>query len=84
MRGLLVSTAALAAVFMPLAAAGQEAPPPVSSSVLTWTFEQQKANYPAMEKVAAHKVVKRGASVFPLPVLPRPRTSRPASVSGRV
>lgn len=67
MRGLLVSTAALASVFMPLAAAGQEAPPPVSSSVLTWTFEQQKANYPAMEKVAAHKVVKRGASVFPLP-----------------
>lgn len=66
MRGRTILAAVMGAMLAPAAAMAQ-APPPVSNSILTWSFEQQKEGYKAMEKVAAHKVVKRGASVFPLP-----------------
>lgn len=41
-------------------------------SVLFWSFEQQKAGYPHMEDLYPTKLVKRGATVTPLPVAAKP------------
>jgi CubicO group peptidase (beta-lactamase class C family) len=57
----------LALALTPFAVLAQEGPPPVGASILTWSFDQQKTGYRSMEKLAAHKVVKRGPTVFPLP-----------------
>jgi len=51
-------------------AAAASAPP--GSSVLFWTFEQQKAGYPHMEELYPARLVKRGATVTPLPVAKKP------------
>lgn len=63
-----LAAAAVAAALVPFSVLAQDSPPAASNSILTWSFEQQKTGYRSMEKVAAHKVVKRGAEVFPLPV----------------
>jgi CubicO group peptidase (beta-lactamase class C family) len=71
-EGVLVRMTRLAAcatafLLAPLSALAQDAPPPAENSILTWSFEQQKTGYRSMETVAAHQVVKRGESIFPLP-----------------
>lgn len=48
------------------------APAPASSSVLFWTFEQQKAGYPHMEDQFPTRLIKRGATVTPLRVAEKP------------
>jgi CubicO group peptidase (beta-lactamase class C family) len=60
-------TAIIAAALLPAAAMAQEGPPPVGASILMWSPDQQKTGYKSMEKLAAHKVVARGPTVFPLP-----------------
>ncbi len=67
MRGMKLAMAAVAAALIPTMALAQASPPPAGASILMWSPEQQKAGYKAMETLAAHKVVKRGAEVFPLP-----------------
>lgn len=68
MRAMKLTLAAMAAMAcLPAAALAQDAPPPAGASILMWTHDQQKAGYKSMEKLAAHKVVKRGAEVYPLP-----------------
>ncbi|WP_235536589.1 serine hydrolase [Phenylobacterium sp. Root700] len=62
-----LAMAAMTAALLPAAALAQETPPPIGASVLMWSPDQQKDGYKAMEKLAAHKVVARGAKVFPLP-----------------
>ncbi|HEY8879313.1 MAG TPA: serine hydrolase [Roseateles sp.] len=52
--------------------AASSASGPVRGSVLFWTFEQQKAGYPHMEDLFPTRVVKRGATVSPLPVAAKP------------
>jgi len=60
-------TAIIAAALLPAAAVAQQSPPPVGASILMWSPDQQKTGYKSMEKLAAHKVVARGPTVFPLP-----------------
>lgn len=78
--------AAAAAMLLSVAASAQSAPttaasapapasaprPSVGGSVLFWTFEQQKAGYPHMEDLFPTRLVKRGATVAPLPVAAKP------------
>ena len=67
--GMLKTTLAaiIAAAALPTAAMAQESPPPAGASILMWSPDQQKTGYKSMEKLAAHKVVPRGPTVFPLP-----------------
>ncbi len=67
MRGMRLALAAVAAALIPAAALAQASPPPAGASILMWSPEQQQAGYKAMETLAAHQVVKRGAEVYPLP-----------------
>ncbi len=53
-------------------ASASSAPAPVGGSVLFWSFEQQKAGYPHMEDQFPTRLVKRGATVTPLPVADKP------------
>lgn len=48
------------------------APGRVSGGVLFWSFEEQKAGYPHMEDRFPTRLVKRGATVSPLPVAEQP------------
>ncbi len=51
-------------------------PPPApgtsAGSILFWTFEQQKAGYPHMEELRPARLVRRGATVSPLPAAAQP------------
>jgi len=67
MRARSLICAVVMSLALPVVATGQEAPPPMGASILMWTPDQQKTGYKSMEKLTAHKVVKRGAEVFPLP-----------------
>lgn len=67
MRKKTLAWALAMAVVAPGLAIAQESPPPMGASILMWSPEQQKSGYKSMEKLTAHKVVKRGAEVFPLP-----------------
>lgn len=67
MRGMRLAFAAVVAALIPATAFAQASPPPIGASILMWSPEQQQAGYKAMETLAAHKVVKRGTEVFPLP-----------------
>jgi len=67
MRARSLICAVVVSLALPVVATGQEAPPPMGASILMWTPDQQKTGYKSMEKLTAHKVVKRGAEVFPLP-----------------
>lgn len=67
MRARSLICAVVISLALPVVATGQEAPPPMGASILMWTPDQQKTGYKSMEKLTAHKVVKRGAEVFPLP-----------------
>ncbi|RYG00891.1 MAG: class A beta-lactamase-related serine hydrolase, partial [Caulobacteraceae bacterium] len=62
-----LAMAAMAATLLPTAALAQQPPPSMGASILMWSPDQQKEGYKTMEKLAAHKVVPRGPSVFPLP-----------------
>ncbi len=67
MLRLKLAMAAMAAALLPAAAFAQQRPPSMGASILMWSPDQQKEGYKTMEKLAAHKVVPRGPSVFPLP-----------------
>ena len=45
---------------------------PVREGVLFWSFEQQKAGYPHMEDLSPARLIKRAATVTPLPVAEKP------------
>lgn len=45
---------------------------PSAGAILFWTFEQQKAGYPHMETLRPSRLVKRGATVTPLPAAAKP------------
>ncbi len=65
----LITTLALtcAALTASVAIAAETKPPPMGASILMWSPQQQEDGYKAMETLNAHKVVKRGTRVFPLP-----------------
>lgn len=65
MRPFLTALACAAVATSALAA--ETKPPPMGASILMWSPQQQEDGYKAMETLTAHKVVKRGAKVYPLP-----------------
>jgi len=65
---LMIAVAAWTTLFMETPWAAQTAIRSSSTSILTWSPEQQVAGYRAMEKVTAVKVVRRGRHVRPLPL----------------
>ena len=65
MRPLLTALACAAVATSALAV--ETKPPPMGASILMWTPQQQEDGYRAMETLTAHKVVKRGTKVSPLP-----------------
>lgn len=67
MRKKTLACAMALAIVAPGLAIAQESPPPMGASILMWSPEQQNSGYKSMEKLTAHKVVKRGADVFALP-----------------
>ena len=60
-------TALACAAVATSALAVETKPPPMGASILMWTPQQQEDGYRAMETLTAHKVVKRGTKVSPLP-----------------
>ncbi|MGM9482399.1 serine hydrolase domain-containing protein [Roseateles sp. NT4] len=60
------------AVMAAMPASASSTPAPVGGGVLFWSFEQQKAGYPHMEDQFPTRLVKRGATVTPLPVADKP------------
>ena len=65
MRPFLIALACAAVATSALAA--ETKPPPMGASILMWSPQQQEDGYKAMETLTAHKVVKRGTKVYPLP-----------------
>lgn len=56
----------------PAAASASAAPASSAGAILFWSFEQQKAGYPHMENLRPARLIKRGATVSPLPVAAKP------------
>jgi len=66
----LVSAAIVAAALAGSVAHAQVPQKPGVPSILTWTPEQQRAWYPAIETVYQVRTIKRGGKVHPLPTAP--------------